>query len=75
MLFDLTESMVSRALESVENFAEVVTDLACLEAPRREAVVRLLADGVEVAAVAQAAGVASSIVAAIAEEEGYEICD
>ena len=68
MIFDFTERLIDNAIDSIENAAVVVTDLACLEMPQRKRIVRLLADGVEIAAISAATGVAESVISEIASD-------
>lgn len=67
MIFDFTEKLANNILDSVENAVDVTTDLACLETPKRRQVARLLADGLEIAAISVATGVAEDVIAQIAD--------
>lgn len=68
MLFDFTEKLASNVLNSVGNTLSIADSLLNLEAPKREQVVRLLADGIEIAAISEATGVAVEIIEAIKDE-------
>lgn len=68
MIFDFTEKLANNMLDSVENAIDVATDAACLETPQRRQVARLLADGLEIAAVAAATGIAEDVIAQLAED-------
>ena len=68
MIFDFTEKIASNMIDSVENAGHVVMDGLLLDADR-DRVVRLLADGLEIAAIATATGVATDVIEAIKSDQ------